>query len=999
MMWFKQFFTVYLLSMLISVNSKKAKILKTSEELLEKESQRLEKEKVKCGIDTHGAKFPYLIEHYRLTGKCVKAVPCLISKLKEDNQDGWLWSTLGSCYKDLGVVPSLINNSFKQASKLSGRISPYFTLWHYVAPFSVGKTEFDGDPIGGIHKAANYRYAKASKFYSELISGSEVKWMKIKQSHAEENIKITPNVNWQELINSMGSLALTEWQGWAVSDFAVNEDNMNIVFQCLGVHTMYIDFRPVTGDVYRRNHFQFSVALAKGIHTIYVKLRAQGTQVFQCNVDIAPQPSWDVLPITILPDLYDGNLVGRFVSIPIMNMHSVKWLEVKKISVTSQSSGEEVLDCELVKTSKTIPIAPGQVRPVIVQMTSSSSKISSACNDVTLVFSVLTSDGQKSVSSKLRCRRLDQSFIFTFVDHDGSVQHAAAVYPRSACSGRLCSIVLSLHGTSVPVQNQADSYKHMVDGEYVFGVEGAWLLAPTRHGAHNWEGPGALTAMSAANALETLTGHADFIKDKATRKAIIFAGHSMGGHGAWHLATHFPDRALAVISLAGWIKKEEYGDSNLFFKHDVSTSSVDPMTKAVMEMCIAENDADRLSSNLKDIPILTRIGSNDRTVHPYFTRRMQRVLIEQKANVTYSELPGKEHWWWDTWLTNDGGAVNDPSLRSFTAEYSTIPDDLAACIRGDDICQKEKPSSKYSATINDLKEFTLTVMNPAFGESLHGVRILQQSIPYRTSKIQVKVDGENAVVDTVNVASFSLRYAGTQPVRWNDRNLLIDGDPLSGQFGVFSKSIEGVWQPAEQIKGRTPVNMGPARRVAEKPFIIVIGTLLNPDVDQVLLESAIYISNLFYLTSDAHVPIVKDRDCTSELIESNNLVLLGSPEENSLTQQFLENVPLKHNNKGIRLGSCKFNQNRTGALFLAPNHSDKLALILLGNSISGFRDIVSLASPTIPPMTRSPFSNLVPDFVITGPDFVSRGPGGYLCTGFWGNNWDYKQELISCACS
>ena len=41
----------------------------------------------------------------------------------------------------------------------------------------------------------------------------------------------------------------------------------------------------------------------------------------------------------------------------------------------------------------------------------------------------------------------------------------------------------------------------------------------------------------------------------------------MGGHGAWHLATHYPDMALAVVSLAAWIRKEDYGDSNLFFRH------------------------------------------------------------------------------------------------------------------------------------------------------------------------------------------------------------------------------------------------------------------------------------------------------------------------------------------------------------------------------------------------------------------------------------------------
>jgi len=45
---------------------------------------------------------------------------------------------------------------------------------------------------------------------------------------------------------------------------------------------------------------------------------------------------------------------------------------------------------------------------------------------------------------------------------------------------------------------------------------------------------------------------------------------------------------------------------------------------------------------------MIRIGANDRTVHPFFTRRMYRLLAEEGINVTYSELAGKEHWWWDT---------------------------------------------------------------------------------------------------------------------------------------------------------------------------------------------------------------------------------------------------------------------------------------------------------------------------------------------------------------
>lgn len=64
------------------------------------------------------------------------------------------------------------------------------------------------------------------------------------------------------------------------------------------------------------------------------------------------------------------------------------------------------------------------------------------------------------------------------------------------------------------------------------------------------------------------------------------------------LGTHYPDHALAVISAAGWIKKEDYGESNLFFRHDISTSHTSPAVKGILEACTAENDADKHVSNL-----------------------------------------------------------------------------------------------------------------------------------------------------------------------------------------------------------------------------------------------------------------------------------------------------------------------------------------------------------------------------------------------------------------
>ncbi len=55
---------------------------------------------------------------------------------------------------------------------------------------------------------------------------------------------------------------------------------------------------------------------------------------------------------------------------------------------------------------------------------------------------------------------------------------------------------------------------------------------------------------------------------------------------------------------------------------------------------------------------------------PYFSKRMYRLLKEQGNDVTYNEVRKQNHWWWDTYKTNDGGAVNDPYIRKFLAKHS-----------------------------------------------------------------------------------------------------------------------------------------------------------------------------------------------------------------------------------------------------------------------------------------------------------------------------------------
>lgn len=53
-----------------------------------------------------------------------------------------------------------------------------------------------------------------------------------------------------------------------------------------------------------------------------------------------------------------------------------------------------------------------------------------------------------------------------------------------------------------------------------------WWCFCCRHGAHNWEGPGLLTAMTALESLADLTAKAVWIQNKADNRHIIYAGNS-----------------------------------------------------------------------------------------------------------------------------------------------------------------------------------------------------------------------------------------------------------------------------------------------------------------------------------------------------------------------------------------------------------------------------------------------------------------------------------------
>jgi pimeloyl-ACP methyl ester carboxylesterase len=340
--------------------------------------------------------------------------------------------------------------------------------------------------------------------------------------------------------------------------------------------------------------------------------------------------------------------------------------------------------------------------------------------------------------------------------------------------------------------------------------------------------------------IESVDAHAIQMVQPADVQSVLVAGHSMGGHGAWLLATVAPDLVRAVNPNAGWLCKEFYGDSNTLFLFDsrldgawslffdrnvhsrmslvshacsleargchwfptlarlkredardqchsslvftpltvhnancVQPLKVDHRLRAVLEASVAENCASNLASNLRGTAVYARVGAADKTVPPWFSRRMIRLMSESEAFATkkasspsdgkepttttttttttkrqatstatggfrLDELPEKEHWWWDTATPNDGGAVNDPAIRKFFA---------AACTAGHS---------------HRLERFTLTVLNPGAVGAMQGVQVLQQLVPYQRALVHGVVSTNRLwwEITTENVKRLSLAVDG-----------------------------------------------------------------------------------------------------------------------------------------------------------------------------------------------------------------------------------------------
>ena len=272
------------------------------------------------------------------------------------------------------------------------------------------------------------------------------------------------------------------------------------------------------------------------------------------------------------------------------------------------------------------------------------------------------------------------------------------------------------------------------------------IICPTnrRPFGFNWEGIGRKDALEV---LEHAQGKANY--DPAR---IMLTGHSMGGHGAWHLGSHYPNLFAAIAPCAGWISFDTYaGGANYNLN--------DPVQKLLARGNNPSNPL-LLKDNFRPYQsVFIHHGGADETVPVTEARRMRDELASI-AKVTYSEVPGGGHWF-----------DNDPAPGADSVDWKPFFDVFRTARRKDPVAARKIDFRTMDVDIN--RDFGI-------GE------VLAQEVPFELSRVHADLQESGWTISTKNVARWRAHRTG---------QLVVDGEPMSVKWGTVYSKVGKSWKP------------------------------------------------------------------------------------------------------------------------------------------------------------------------------------------------------------
>ena len=527
---------------------------------------------------------------------------------------------------------------------------------------------------------------------------------------------------------------------------------------------------------------------------------------------------------------------------------------------------------------------------------------------------------------------------------EGSVQYFGFRPPRQPNDGGPFALLLHLHGAS----DEASAYRNLYLAKTWCAMASATNRRPYGFG---WE------SLGRTDAMEVLDQALAIVNVDPSR--VYLGGHSMGGHGVWQIAGHFPDRFAAIGPGAGWQDIWTYAGA------PPASANPTPVQK-ILDTCANPSRTALLAGNYLQQGVLIIHGDADGVVPIDEAYRMSEIL----------EKAGHDDW---TFVIEPGGGH----------VYDSTPEQGHSCF---DLLELFEFFQRHARPIAPQR-VDFTTVTPAISDTCHWVRVVQQVRQLEPSRVKLQLDpgrrwlhGSLKNVRRFSVDPSSLVGPGTITVQLDDEKEKDVGWAAGAlHFLLTEEGWRQTLPPDLSMKG--PHRSGPFKEVFfNNNPALVVGTCGTEEENAWALAKARFDNETLWYRGNASLEIVTDRSFDPAKDPDRNVVLYGNRETNLAWKSLVGQSPVDVEKDRAKVGDRTYTGSDLACLAIRPRlGSDRACVGIVGGSgLAGMRATNELG-----------FFNAgvhYPDFVIFSADVWKESEQAVLATGLFGNDWNLDED-------
>jgi pimeloyl-ACP methyl ester carboxylesterase len=702
-----------------------------------------------------------------------------------------------------------------------------------------------------------------------------------------------------------------------------------MILEARGHSAAYVNGEPRAGDPYNTGWLRLPVLLQKGENEFLFHV---GRGRVQAKLVAPRSPVMLDTADSTLPELIEGESEPLWGALLLINASAQP---LDDLALLCARDGVDTLRTQLAS------VPPLSVRKVGFQMTGGVSG-ETASAEVHLRLVQKQGSAAKTLDElklSIAVKKPTERHIRTFLsDVDDSVQYYA-VQPASDPGAQ--GIILSLHGAAVKATRQAGAYS---------SKPWAHVVAPTnrRPFGFDWEDWGRLDALEVLGLAQERLG--------ADPRRTWLTGHSMGGHGTWHLGATYPDRFAAIGPSAGWFSFWAYGGMPKF---DTSRP-----IEALLVRGSNVSDTLKLKRNLVSQGVYLLHGDQDDNVPVAQARFMRQQLGTFHPDFAYYEQPGAKHWW--------GNKCCDwPPMMQFLERHS-LPEP------------------------NDVRQVDFTTASPGVSSQSNWLEIAAQQKQLDVSQATIDLDADKRrfTGSTKNVARMAFDVAHLPANK--TLHVELDGQEIEniawpgGDGKLWLERNNDKWRvtgkPSPALKG--PHRYGGFKDVFRHHVVLVYGTRGNPEENAWSLAKARFDAETFWYRGNGSLEVVSDREFDAKKEPNRNVVIYGNADTNGAWPALLSTCPVQIRRGSVRIEARPESGLDVACLMVRPREGSDTAMV---GVVAGTGPVGMRATDRL----RYFVSGVAyPDFVLFGSKFLTEGTSELRALGYFGLDWSLENGEI-----